>query len=295
MPSFSHAPAVLAPLLGLTSLLTPAAAQTAYIPAPDTTTVTPLYSYQRSRDIFVLGDTKVTLPDPLEQHTTRLALERGLAPGWGMDASFGWSSVTYEESATLSPGVFLLKDGKQTRSGMIDTHVGVTRVLLDEFATTSDFAPTLAFRAGGILQGTYDTGFVNAPGDGASGVEFSLLAAKSFGATGTALFADATWRTFSENVPDAIEASLGLSQQIQAAVITFGFRHQESLDGVDILGPGFTSLASFPDVKEINSSVEIGLSFLLGPVTVGLGFAQTVSGENTPKKAVYSISGSRTF
>lgn len=285
--------AALTPLLGLGVLS--ALAQTAYLPEPGTTTLTPLYSYQRARDIYVLGNQKVTLPDPLEQHTTLIALERAIAPGWGLDASFGWSTVNYEESATLAPGLNLLKDGKKTRSGLVDTHVGVRRILLDEFASTSEFTPTIALRIGGILQGTYDTGFVNAPGDGASGGQLGLLAAKSFPSTGTALFGDVTWSTFAENVPDAIEASIGLSQQIQRAVLTLGFRHQESLDGPDILGPGFTSLASFPDVKEINSSVEIGLSLPVGPVTLGLGFAQTISGENTPRKSVYSVSSAYTF
>jgi hypothetical protein len=212
-----------------------------------------------------------------------------------MEASFGWSTVHYQESATLTPSLNLLKDGKQTRSGLTDTKVGLRRILLDEFASTSEFTPTLAVRLGGILQGTYGTGFVNAPGDGASGAELGLLAAKSFPLTGTTLFGDATWRTFAENVPDAVEISVGLSQQIQRAALTLGFRHQESLDGIDILGHGFASLASFPDVKEINTSVELGLSLPVGPVTIGLGFAQTISGENTPRKSVYAVSSSYGF
>jgi hypothetical protein len=287
--------AVAAPLIAVGPFTPFASAQTAYLPEPGTTTLTPLYSYQRARDFYVLGDQKRSLPDPLEQHTTRIALERTIAPGWGMEASFGWSTVHYQESATLTPSLNLLKDGKQTRSGLTDTKVGLRRILLDEFASTSEFTPTLAVRLGGILQGTYGTGFVNAPGDGASGAELGLLAAKSFPLTGTTLFGDATWRTFAENVPDAVEISVGLSQQIQRAALTLGFRHQESLDGIDILGHGFASLASFPDVKEINTSVELGLSLPVGPVTIGLGFAQTISGENTPRKSVYAVSSSYGF
>lgn len=284
---------ILTPLLGIG--LSSGLAQSAYLPEAGVTTVTPAYSYQRARDIYVLGDQKVTLPDPLEQHTTRVVLERAIAPGWGMDASFGWSTVHYKESATVAPGLNLLKDGKQTRSGITDTRVGLRRVLLDEFASASEFVPTVAVRLGGILQGTYDTGFVNSPGDGASGAELGLLAAKSLPSTGTTLFGDATWRVFAEDVPDAVEFSVGISQQIQRAVLTLGFRHQESLDGPDILGPGFTSLASFPDAREINSSVELGLSLPVGPVTIGLGFAQTIAGENTPRKSVYSVSSTYGF
>ncbi len=142
------------PLLALaaTSL---ASAQSAYLPAPGETTAGTLYSYQRARDFYALGDARFTLPDPLEQHTARVDLAHGLAPGWALDASFGWSTVTYEESATLAPGLFLLKDGKQRRSGLIDTRLGLRRTLLDEFATLSQAAPTVTVRVGAIIPGTY--------------------------------------------------------------------------------------------------------------------------------------------
>ncbi len=295
MPSPLRPFAFVAPLLAAGAFVPSTAAQTAYLPEPGVTTITPQYSYQRARDFYLLGDSKLTLPDPLEQHTTRLVLERAIAPGWGMDASFGWSTVHYKESATLAPGLNLLKDGKKSRSGRTDTRLGLRRILLDEFATTSAYTPTVAIRLGGILQGTYGTGFVNAPGDGASGGELGLLAAKSLPSTGTTLFGDATWRVYSENVPDAVELSAGVSQQIQRAALTLGIRHLQSLDGVDILGPGFTSLASFPDTKEVNTSVELGLSFPVGPATIGLGFAQTIGGENTPRKSVYSVSSTFGF
>jgi hypothetical protein len=285
-------------LLALAPLLAPAipvVAQTAYLPQPGEMTVTPLASYQRARDFYALGDKRFTLPDPLEQHTARLDLDCGLAPGWAADASFGWSSVSYDESQPPFLGLSLLENGKTRQSGLIDTRLGVRRTLLDEFTTTSDSAPSLAVRAGAIVPGTYDTGFINAVGDGAAGLELGLLAAKSLPACGTTFFGDFVWRGYAENVPDALEASVGVSQQVAAAVLTVGIRHLHSLDGVDILGPGFTGLASFSDVKEINTALEFGLSLPLGSVTLGLGCALTIDGENTPKKRVFAVSASQSF
>lgn len=272
-----------------------ALAQSAYLPAVGKVVARPLYSYQRATDFYALGDTQFTLSDPLEQHTARLDLDYGITPDWALDASFGWSAVIYDEPQPPRLGISLLEGGDIRRSGLIDTRLGVRRVVQDEFASMSEFAPTVALRAGAIIQGAYDTGFINAVGDGASGVELGLLAAKSLAATGTAFFGDLVWRGYSEDVPDAVEASLGVSQQVQSTTITLGIRHLHSLDGPDILGPGFTSLESFSDVKEVNTSLEVGLSVPVGPVTAGLGYAWTIDGANTPKKHVVALSATTEF
>lgn len=272
-------------------------AQSAYLPEPGETSLTPLYSYQRTREFHALGDRRLTLSDPLEQHTVRFDLEHGFAPGWALDAAFGWSSVTYDESSPPFLGVSLLGDGQTTRDGLIDSRLGLRRLLLDETTSLSDWTPTLAVRAGAIVAGTYETGFVNAVGDGANGAELSLLAAKSFPASGTAVFADVAGRAFDGDVPDAIEASIAVSQRVREFVFTLGLRHQQSLDGLDILGPGFITPDgfAFPAVREVNTSLEAGVSLPLGPVTLGLGYARTLAGENTPRKEVYALSGATSF
>lgn len=48
-------------------------------------------------------------------------------------------------------------------------------------------------------------------------------------------------------------------------------------------------------MREINTTVEAGLSLPLGPVTLGLGHARTVAGENTPRKEVYALSAATSF
>lgn len=67
--------------------------------------------------------------------------------------------------------------------------------------------------------------------------------------------------------------------------------------GRAILGPGFVSShgLAFTAVREINTTFETGLSLPLGPVTLGLGHARTVAGENTPRKEVYALSAATSF
>jgi hypothetical protein len=273
-------------------------AQGAYLPEPGRVDAASFYSFQRTRDFYALGDTRFTLGDPLEQQTVRLDLDYGLAPGWAADLSVGWSTVSYDETQPPFLGVSLLRDGRTRQSGLIDTRLGLRRTVLDEFASINEWTPTVAVRAGAIIEGDYDTGYITAPGDGSSGVELSLLAAKSLPATSTTLFGDLIWRGYGGAAPDAIEASFGVSQRVRAVVLTGGVRHLHALDGGDILGPGFIrpdGSYAFPSVREINTSLEAGLAVPLGPVTVALGFARTVKGENTPKKTVWCLGVSGGF
>jgi hypothetical protein len=108
---------------------------------------------------------------------------------------------------------------------------------------------------------------------------------------------DLTGRVLDGDVPDAVEASFAIGQRVRDLVFTLGLRHQQSLDGPVILGPGFVSShgLAFTAVREINTTFETGLSLPLGPVTPGLGHARTVAGKNTPHKEVYALSAATSF
>lgn len=273
-------------------------AQGAYLPEPGRLAINSVYSFQHTRDFYALGDTRLTLSDPLEQQTLRIDLDYGFASGWAADLTVGWSTVRYDESQPPFLGVSLLRNGRTRQSCLIDTRLGLRRVVLDEFASLHEWTPTVALRGGAIIEGDYDTGFVTAPGDGSSGAEFGLLAAKSLSATSTTFFGDLAWRGYGSAAPDAVEASLGVSQRLRGVILTGGLRHLHSLDGGDILGPDFIlpdGSYAFPSVREINTTLEAGLAVPLGPVTVALGFARTVKGENTPRKTVWSIGVSGGF
>lgn len=279
-------------LLLLLTLTTGLRASDAYLPSPQTGNLIPVASVQWAED-FWFGDTPATLPGHLTQTTLAFEGEYGLAPDWAVDISSGFSWVNYQGGPLA--GIGLIQDGKETRNGVTDTRVGISWRLVDEFRSVSEAAPTLTLRVGGIVRGTYDTGFINAVGDGASGWEAGLKFGKVFQSLNAGLYGDATYRWLNTSTPDEWEIGIGGFKTISNFNLFLGLREKHSVDGIDILGPGFT-LDRFTDVKEVNRSIETGIGWSLGPQTwLSLGYARTLEGKNTPKKNVVLLSFSSAF
>ena len=258
-------------------------ASTAYIPLPGTGNIQPSASVQWATD-FWFDDNKATLPGHLTQTTVAVEIEYGLAPNLGLDATVGYSNVNYQGGPVGN--VPLITNGRETRAGITDIHLGVSWRILDEFKSIHEAAPTLTLRLGAIVAGTYDTGFVNAVSDGADGWDLGLKFGKVFLGHNAGIYGDFTYRFLSSSTPDEWEASFGAYKIVDALTFSLGLREKQSVDGIDILGPGF-SLARFPDVREENRTIELGVTWAWRPAsTLSLGYARTLDGENTPKKNV---------
>lgn len=277
---------------GLLLLGTGLMASDAYLPAPQTGNLVPVVSLQWAKD-FWFGDTPATLPGHLTQTTLGFEGEYGVAPDMAVDVSSGYSFVNYQGGPLA--GIGLIQDGRETRGGLTDTRVGLSWRLVDEFRSVAEAAPTLTLRAGGIIRGTYETGFVNAVGDGASGWEAGVKFGKVFQAHNAGLYGDATYRWLNTSTPDEWEISVGGFKTIAQFNLFLGLREKHSVGGIDILGPGFT-LDRFTDVKEVNRTIETGIGWSLNPGTwLSLGYVRTLDGENTPKKNVVLLSYSAGF
>ncbi|WP_221030768.1 hypothetical protein [Actomonas aquatica] len=277
--------------LGLLSL-TSTSASTAYIPAPGTSYLHPNVSVQWATD-FWFDDNLATLPGHLTQTTASVEFEYGLAPDFALDATAGYSTVNYQGGPL--GGLVLTTDGQEVRDGLTDIRLGASWRILDEFRSLNEAAPTITLRAGAILAGTYDTGFLNAVSDGADGFELGVKFGKQLLAANAGLYGDFTYRFVSTSTPDEWEASIGAYKTIDAFTLSLGLREKQSVGGIDILGPGFT-LARFTDVREKNRTVELGLTYAWRPTaTLSLGYARTLEGENTPKKNVLIAAASFRF
>lgn len=275
------------------ALAAPALAATAYLPAPGTVSLQPTASYQRTRDIF-LGPTPASLTGDLIQKTIGLDGTWGLAPRVALDWSLAYSTVTYKGGTV--DGLTLTADGQNQRSGLADTQLGLAYTLLDEFTSLHDAAPTLTLRVGAILEGNYDTGFLNAVGDGASGAEVQLLFGKFFPLLNSGLYGDLGYRALGGDTPDAWLGSLGLYKTLGRITLSTGLRAYRSTSGIDILGPGFDSIADFPATKEIFYAHELGVTWRATPAhSFSLGYAHTFDGRNTPKKQVVVLAGNLSF
>ena len=271
---------------------TAALAASAYLTAPGQLSVQPTYSHQWARD-FWFNDTPFSLSGDLVQDTAGLDGQWGIAPGVALDWSVAYSTVTYEGGTVA--GLELTQNGKQHRSGIADSNLGLSFNLSDEFASPSDATPTISARIGGIIAGNYDTGFLNAPGDGASGVEFGLLFGKFFPLLNGGVYGDLGYRWLSSDTPDAWLGSVGAYKILGPITLSAGLREYHSVDGLDILGPGFT-LDRFTAVREINRSYEAGLTWRQSDRnSFSVGYAHTFEGENTPKKSVVVLAGNLLF
>ena len=71
--------------------------------------------------------------------------------------------------------------GVQYADGLMDTGLGVRYQIFNEAMSSSPWTPTLTFRPGVVLPGTYEQAFVCATGNRSVGVEPELLARKHFG------------------------------------------------------------------------------------------------------------------
>lgn len=266
---------------GLTAVM--ARASTAYLPSPHTGNLVPVASVQWAKD-FWFDTNKATLPGSLTQTTFALDGEYGLAPGLALDATVGYSVVNYQGGPL--GGLVLTQGNRNVRRGLIDTRIGLSWRLVDEFRSVNAAMPTITARAGAIIAGTYDTGFLNAVSDGADGWELGLKFGKVLLGANAGLYGDFTYRWLSTSTPDEWEASLGAYKIMGPLTASLGWREKQSVGGIDILGAGF-SLDRFTDVREKNRTLELGLTWAPREgSTVSLGYARTLDGENSPKKNV---------
>ena len=114
-----------------------------------------------------------------------LGLQYGLTERWALDLNFGGTTTGYR----------YFSNGKiKSTVGMMDSAVGVRYQLFNETNCDCAWVPTLTFRAGGVLPGSYNESFAFAPGLRSAGIEPELLARKHLGWPGFGLYGDALYR-----------------------------------------------------------------------------------------------------
>lgn len=287
-------------LLASVSLLSLAAsveagAQSAWMPVQGHLIVTPAFSYS-SFDEFWAGENRVSPlkanGESLDQLNVFVSLEYGILDRLAFDATIGYTRV--DSTFTFgSPNV----------DGLADTQLGLRYRILDE----TEWLPVLVARMGGVVAGTYDENTPFAPGDGANAFETSFLLGKSFGYTGFGSYGSIGYGARDHPVPDEYFASVGVFKQFisifgneDALTASAGYRHVESLEGLDIGGPGFNpgagKAAGFPALREINQLFEGALGYTdVGGRHYQFSAATNVDGRNTGDKTIFGFSVSIPF
>ncbi len=230
---------------------------------------------------------------------------RGPTPGNGAELSqnTGWLGISYAISDAVSvelqsgfagshiPGP-VGPTPEESFTGLVDTNLSVTWRVADELVTGM---PSVAIRAGAIVAGPYDTGYINSLGDGGNGFEGSVLVGQFVDRVGFS--AEGGYRYRTEDIPSDVFVNLSgyliLSDQISVAADYRIVNGNE--EGLDIGGPGF-SPDRFPELQEdihlvggrllVNLTDEIGLNAFYG---------QVVDGRNTAASQVFGGGFSYTF
>src|SRR4051812_27188727 len=179
-----------------------------------------------------------------------VSLQYGITEKWAADASIG---------ATTAGWRYFNNGEVQSTTGLMDVGLGVRYQIFNEAQATSPWVPTLTFRAGAVLPGSYRKEFAFPPGNRSAAIEPEMLLRKHFGWPGLGVYGDALFRWNRTTHNDQYITSVGFFQQIKGWELDVGYRHLQTITGSDITftDPADPSTIVYPrDVREISDTIE---------------------------------------
>lgn len=206
-----------------------------------------------------------------------LAFQYGIDDKWAADFNIGYTTGAWR--------AFDSTQSAQSTTGLMDWSFGVRYQIFKE-SPDSPWLPTLTFRAGAVMPGSYDQHFVFAPGVRSAAIEPEMLARKHFGWTGLGAYGDALYRWNRTTGNDQYITVVGLFQQIRNWELDAGYRHLQTINGQDIVLNSDNSIDYPRAVREISDSIEAGFSYTTFKRHIRYGFhTRTVlDGSNTDRK-----------
>ncbi len=211
-----------------------------------------------------------------------LALQYGITEKWAADLNIGGTTVGWR---TFSPN-----QQEESTTGLMDWSFGVRYQIFNEAQQTNQPSlPTLTFRAGAVMPGSYNESFQFAPGQRSTAIEPELLARKHFGWPGLGAYGDALFRWNRTTANDQYIVAVGLFQQIKGWELDVGYRRLQTISGSDIEVPNPNNLSTlfYPrDPREISDAIEAGFSYTTAKRRIRYGFHSRVvfDGNNSDRK-----------
>lgn len=273
-------------------------AQWADLPAPGQLVFGLFYDESESYHIWANGGHRYDIDSPsggehygIDVNQGWFTFQYGITKKWAADLNIGATTVGWREfSNDGAPGLI------RETTGVMDLAFGVRYQIFNEADdTNSSWVPTLTFRAGAVLPGSYSQNLPFAPGIRSAAIEPELLAKKHFGWPGFGAYGDMLYRWNRTTGNDQVIAAAGLFQQIKSWELNVGYRRLQTIGGVDLLyNPTPTKTLSttgsdpeaFSEVREINDSIEAGFSYTTSKNRIKYSFyTRTVfDGNNSDQK-----------
>ena len=216
------------------------------------------------------------------------ALQYGITEKWAADLELGATTVGWR---SFSPS-----NSVESTTGLMDMSFGVRYQIYNEADyTNSTWVPTLTFRAGAVLPGSYNQDFIFAPGFRSAAIEPELLLRKHFGWKGFGTYADALYRWNMTTENDNYIIAFGFFQEIKGWQLDAGYLHLQTVSGSDITfaNPADLSTIIYPrQVREIYDAIQAGFSYTTSKRHWVYGFHSkiVIDGNNTDKKPWFGAS-----
>ena len=275
-------PVCLGLLTGLSAA--PASAQgSAWIAEPGTGNVS--FSFVRQfTDKYFRSENSLpvdrTLPATLSQNTFWFGFNYAFTDAVAIDVQSGAAASLFPGPPAGTPTT------SESFTGLVDTNVALTWRVVDELVSD---APSVALRVGAIAAGGYETGHINALGDGGNGFEGSIIIGKFAERVGAS--AEVGYRYRTEDIPADVFFNGSLFVPAGGRVIVgVDYRMVNATSGLDIGVPPF-SPTRFPEVQEdihlVGGRLIINATDI---VSVNGLFGKVVKGRNTASSNVFGVS-----
>lgn len=260
----------------------------AWLPEPGTGHLSLSYVSQ-SAEQFYRGEEKRPLPggggEDLSQSTVWVSGAYGFNDSLSLDVQTGWAKSQF----MIGPGI---PTPSESFSGMVDASVGLTWRIVDEVISDS---PSIALRAGVILAGDYETGFINSLGDGGDGYEASLVVGRFLGDQ-LGLSAEFGLRRRNNDIPGERFANLsGIWFLNDSLTVGLEYRMVNSTSGLQIGGPGFAP-DRFPEIEEDTQTVAARLYYSVNEnFSLSLFGGAVIDGRNAAASNILGAAASYSF
>ncbi len=262
-------------------------AQWALLPDPGQLVFGTFYEQSEAYHVWEQGNHRISINTRVDGENYGIdvrqgyfTLDYGLARHWAADLNFGGTTVGWR--------AFNANGAIGQTTGISDTTFGIRYQIFNEAENSCWWTPTLTFRAGAILPGTYDKTVAFAPGNHGAAIEPSLLLRKHFAWEGFGLWGDLLYRWEHTIGADQYIGALGLFQEIKGWELDAGYRHLQTLSGEQIVvgtptGHGTFNGIFYPtDPREISDSVDAGFSYTTKKHwRFGFHARKTFAGSNT--------------
>ena len=233
-------------------------------------------------DQFFIGDVSTDLGGDIEGTFLWFNGVYGYDDRWAFDIRTGYAQSQFETNPVQQEDIS-------------DTSFGASYQFINEFAADNGL-PTVTVRAGYTFGGGYETDVIDAIGDGASGLDLSLLVGKSL-TDQISVAGDLTYRQRDDDVADAVKYLISglFSTPVPGLGVQLSLGGSRTDSDVNIGGPDF-GVDQFPLTDRDLDVLILGANYGFdNGIGVNVSYLNLLDGTNVPDTDVTTFSVSYSF